>query len=111
MCAERIFTGKEDTQTKHANLQRVCRALDAILISTPFYGTITEHLGLYSDVKLYPIHLDCEVGAAPALEQLMLFSAVITGGDGWCFYLPLLGCFISRPVAKMADFSTSLLIN
>lgn len=34
-----------------------------MLISTPFYGTITEHLGLYNDVKLYHIHLDSEVGA------------------------------------------------
>ncbi|XP_056909084.1 1-aminocyclopropane-1-carboxylate synthase-like protein 1 [Takifugu flavidus] len=38
----------------------ICDPKDAILISTPFYGAITEHLGLYSDVKLYHIHLDCE---------------------------------------------------
>lgn len=34
---------------------------DAVLISTPFYGVITEDLQLYSDVKLFHVPLDCEV--------------------------------------------------
>nr|XP_033940635.1 1-aminocyclopropane-1-carboxylate synthase-like protein 1 isoform X1 [Pseudochaenichthys georgianus] len=33
---------------------------DAVLISTPFYGVITEDLQLYSDVKLFHVPLDCE---------------------------------------------------
>lgn len=36
--------------------------LDAILIPTPFYGVITEDIQLYSDVKLFHVPLDCEVG-------------------------------------------------
>uniref|UniRef100_A0A3Q0QQ29 1-aminocyclopropane-1-carboxylate synthase homolog (Arabidopsis)(non-functional) n=1 Tax=Amphilophus citrinellus TaxID=61819 RepID=A0A3Q0QQ29_AMPCI len=36
--------------------------VDAILIPTPFYGVITEDLHLYSDVKLFHVPLDCEVG-------------------------------------------------
>lgn len=40
----------------------VCAILDAILIPTPFYGAIAEDLQLYSDVALYHIPLDCEVG-------------------------------------------------
>ncbi|KAK5867635.1 hypothetical protein PBY51_012105 [Eleginops maclovinus] len=38
----------------------ICDPQDAILISTPFYGVITEDLQLYSDVKLFHIPLDCE---------------------------------------------------
>lgn len=38
------------------------RFVDAILIPTPFYGVITEDLHLYSDVKLFHVPLDCEVG-------------------------------------------------
>uniref|UniRef100_A0A672FTT9 1-aminocyclopropane-1-carboxylate synthase-like protein 1 n=1 Tax=Salarias fasciatus TaxID=181472 RepID=A0A672FTT9_SALFA len=33
---------------------------DAILIPTPFYGVITEDLGLYSEVKLFHVPLECE---------------------------------------------------
>lgn len=36
--------------------------VDAILIPTPFYGVITEDFDLYSDVKLFHVPLDCEVG-------------------------------------------------
>lgn len=82
-----------------------------MLISTPFYGAITEHLGLYTDVKLYHIHLDSEVGVrvlcVHVFKQLTLFSPLIIGGVVWYFYFPLLGCIISRPMAGMADFSTS----
>lgn len=39
-----------------------CPVVDAILIPTPFYGVITEDLHLYSDVKLFHVPLDCEVG-------------------------------------------------
>lgn len=63
-----------------------------MLVSTPFYGAITEHLGLYTDVKLYHIHLDSEVGVrvlrVHMLEQLMLFSPLIIGGDAWYFIFP-----------------------
>uniref|UniRef100_UPI003AAA7613 1-aminocyclopropane-1-carboxylate synthase-like protein 1 isoform X2 n=1 Tax=Centroberyx gerrardi TaxID=166262 RepID=UPI003AAA7613 len=38
----------------------ICDPEDAILIPTPFYGVITEHLHLYSDVKLFHVPLDCE---------------------------------------------------
>uniref|UniRef100_A0A3Q1CLF0 Aminotransferase class I/classII domain-containing protein n=1 Tax=Amphiprion ocellaris TaxID=80972 RepID=A0A3Q1CLF0_AMPOC len=37
--------------------------VDAILMPTPFYGVITEDLHLYSDVKLFHVPLDCEVGS------------------------------------------------
>uniref|UniRef100_A0A8C8JAT1 Aminotransferase class I/classII large domain-containing protein n=1 Tax=Oncorhynchus tshawytscha TaxID=74940 RepID=A0A8C8JAT1_ONCTS len=37
----------------------VC-VLDAILIPTPFYGVITEDVHLYSGVRLFHVHLDCE---------------------------------------------------
>lgn len=40
----------------------VFHVVDAILIPTPFYGVITEDLDLYSDVKLFHVPLDCEVG-------------------------------------------------
>lgn len=40
----------------------VFHVVDAILIPTPFYGVITEDLHLYSDVKLFHVPLDCEVG-------------------------------------------------
>uniref|UniRef100_A0A8D0AHP9 1-aminocyclopropane-1-carboxylate synthase-like protein 1 n=1 Tax=Sander lucioperca TaxID=283035 RepID=A0A8D0AHP9_SANLU len=40
----------------------VFHVVDAILIPTPFYGVITEDLQLYSDVKLFHVPLDCEVG-------------------------------------------------
>ena len=36
--------------------------VDAILIPTPFYGMITGDILLYSDVKLFHVPLDCEVG-------------------------------------------------
>uniref|UniRef100_UPI0037E839FD 1-aminocyclopropane-1-carboxylate synthase-like protein 1 n=1 Tax=Semicossyphus pulcher TaxID=241346 RepID=UPI0037E839FD len=38
----------------------ICDPQDAILISTPFYGCITEDLLFYSDVKLFHVPLDCE---------------------------------------------------
>lgn len=41
----------------------VCAILEAVLIPTPFYGVIAEDLQLYSDVALYHVPLDCEVGA------------------------------------------------
>ena len=40
----------------------VFHVADAVLIPTPFYGVITEDLHLYSDVKLFHVPLDCEVG-------------------------------------------------
>lgn len=36
----------------------VCRIVDVILIPTPFYGAITEDMQLYSDVRLYHVHLE-----------------------------------------------------
>uniref|UniRef100_A0A672FND4 1-aminocyclopropane-1-carboxylate synthase-like protein 1 n=1 Tax=Salarias fasciatus TaxID=181472 RepID=A0A672FND4_SALFA len=39
----------------------ICDPKDAILIPTPFYGVITEDLGLYSEVKLFHVPLECEV--------------------------------------------------
>uniref|UniRef100_A0A8C6NZ47 1-aminocyclopropane-1-carboxylate synthase homolog (inactive) n=1 Tax=Nothobranchius furzeri TaxID=105023 RepID=A0A8C6NZ47_NOTFU len=39
----------------------ICDPKDAILIPTPFYGVITDDVDLYSDVKLFHVHLDCEV--------------------------------------------------
>uniref|UniRef100_H3D3P3 1-aminocyclopropane-1-carboxylate synthase homolog (Arabidopsis)(non-functional) n=1 Tax=Tetraodon nigroviridis TaxID=99883 RepID=H3D3P3_TETNG len=41
----------------------VCDPKDAMLVATPFYGAITEHLGLYTDVKLYHVHLDSEASS------------------------------------------------
>ncbi|XP_015820297.3 1-aminocyclopropane-1-carboxylate synthase-like protein 1 isoform X1 [Nothobranchius furzeri] len=38
----------------------ICDPKDAILIPTPFYGVITDDVDLYSDVKLFHVHLDCE---------------------------------------------------
>ncbi|KAM9352489.1 1-aminocyclopropane-1-carboxylate synthase-like protein 1 [Symphorus nematophorus] len=38
----------------------ICDPKDAVLISTPFYGVITEDLHLYSDVRLFHVPLDCE---------------------------------------------------
>uniref|UniRef100_A0A672FNC3 1-aminocyclopropane-1-carboxylate synthase-like protein 1 n=1 Tax=Salarias fasciatus TaxID=181472 RepID=A0A672FNC3_SALFA len=38
----------------------ICDPKDAILIPTPFYGVITEDLGLYSEVKLFHVPLECE---------------------------------------------------
>lgn len=38
----------------------ICDPKDAILIPTPFYGVITEDVGLYADVKLFHVPLDCE---------------------------------------------------
>lgn len=102
---------EEQTLINQTILCHVCHVADAMLISTPFYGAITEHLGLYTDVKLYHIHLDSEVGVrvlrVHVPDQLTLISALIIGGAVWCFYFPLLGCVISRPVARMADFFTS----
>lgn len=45
-----------------ATYHRVFHVPDAILIPTPFYGVITEDLDLYSEVKLFHVPLDCEVG-------------------------------------------------
>lgn len=44
--------------------------VDAILIPTPFYGVITEDLNLYSDVKLFHVPLDCEVGKQNLIRLL-----------------------------------------
>uniref|UniRef100_A0A8C4GNA4 Aminotransferase class I/classII large domain-containing protein n=1 Tax=Dicentrarchus labrax TaxID=13489 RepID=A0A8C4GNA4_DICLA len=52
--------------------------VDAILIPTPFYGVITEDLHLYSDVKLFHIPLDCEVGIQ-SLIYLSLYIFLQTG--------------------------------
>uniref|UniRef100_A0A3P8XEC9 1-aminocyclopropane-1-carboxylate synthase-like protein 1 n=1 Tax=Esox lucius TaxID=8010 RepID=A0A3P8XEC9_ESOLU len=41
-----------------------CRMALAILIPTPFYGSISEDIHLYSAVRLYHVHLDCEVGVS-----------------------------------------------
>uniref|UniRef100_A0A673WI52 1-aminocyclopropane-1-carboxylate synthase-like protein 1 n=1 Tax=Salmo trutta TaxID=8032 RepID=A0A673WI52_SALTR len=38
----------------------LCDPEDAILIPTPFYGVITEDVHLYSSVRLFHVHLDCE---------------------------------------------------
>lgn len=38
----------------------ICDPKDAILITTPFYGAITEDLDFYADVKLFHVPLDCE---------------------------------------------------
>lgn len=46
--------------------------VDAILIPTPFYGVITEDLHLYSDVKLFHVPLDCEVGILITVVQYVL---------------------------------------
>lgn len=52
----------------------VFHVLDAILIPTPFYGVITEDLHLYSDVKLFHVPLDCEVGKKkPDLHAVNMF--------------------------------------
>lgn len=40
----------------------VFHVVDAILIPTPFYGAIMDDLYLYSDVRLFHVPLDCEVG-------------------------------------------------
>ncbi|KAJ8252642.1 hypothetical protein COCON_G00219540 [Conger conger] len=39
----------------------ICDPGDAVLIPTPFYGSIKEDVGLYSGVRLVHTHLDCEV--------------------------------------------------
>ncbi|KAL0968418.1 hypothetical protein UPYG_G00266620 [Umbra pygmaea] len=38
----------------------LCDPGDAILIPTPFYGSIAEDVSLYGGVQLYHVHLDCE---------------------------------------------------
>lgn len=48
--------------------------VDAILIPTPFYGVITEDLHLYSDVKLFHVPLDCEVGSRNNPSYLQHFA-------------------------------------
>lgn len=50
----------------------VFHVVDAILIPTPFYGVITEDLHLYSDVKLFHVPLDCEVGIPITVVQYVL---------------------------------------
>lgn len=50
----------------------VFHVVDAILIPTPFYGVITEDLHLYSDVKLFHVPLDCEVGILITVVQYVL---------------------------------------
>ena len=50
------------TYIVYLNVSCVSHFVDAILIPTPFYGVITEDLHLYSDVKLFHVPLDCEVG-------------------------------------------------
>lgn len=49
------------------------RVVDVILIPTPFYGVITEDLLLYSDVRLFHVPLDCEVGL-----QSLIYCTVLT---------------------------------
>lgn len=46
--------------------------VDAILIPTPFYGVITEDVHLYSDVKLFHVPLDCEVGKRICFHSVIL---------------------------------------
>lgn len=58
-----------------AACHRVFHVPDAILIPTPFYGVITEDLDLYSEVKLFHVPLDCEVGK-PRLVYLQCFLCV-----------------------------------
>lgn len=55
-----------------ATYHRVFHVPDAILIPTPFYGVITEDLDLYSEVKLFHVPLDCEVG----MQRLVYFLCV-----------------------------------
>uniref|UniRef100_A0A8C5E5P8 1-aminocyclopropane-1-carboxylate synthase-like protein 1 n=1 Tax=Gouania willdenowi TaxID=441366 RepID=A0A8C5E5P8_GOUWI len=38
----------------------ICDPKDVVLIPTPFYGAIAEDVGLYSDVKLFHVPLECE---------------------------------------------------
>ncbi|KAJ8003008.1 hypothetical protein DPEC_G00164910 [Dallia pectoralis] len=38
----------------------ICDPGEAILIPTPFYGSISEDIHLYSGVRLYHVNLDCE---------------------------------------------------
>lgn len=45
--------------------------VDAILIPTPFYGAITDDILLYSDVRLFHVPLDCEVGILDHLQSLV----------------------------------------
>lgn len=54
----------------------VFHVVDAILIPTPFYGVITEDLQLYSDVKLFHVPLDCEVGIQSLIDLQSLCACV-----------------------------------
>lgn len=53
----------------------LCAILEAVLIPTPFYGAITEDLQLYSDVALYHVPLDCEVGAVGRCTSALVFPS------------------------------------
>lgn len=65
-----IYPNEEASLGVHSsdNLHRyfVSAVAEAVLIPTPFYGAITEDLQLYSDVALYHVPLDCEVGTVVA---------------------------------------------
>lgn len=63
----------------------VFHSVDAILIPTPFYGVITEDLHLYSDVKLFHVPLDCEVG----IQSLIYSTCSI------CVYMCLCMCLFN----------------
>uniref|UniRef100_A0AAY4B606 1-aminocyclopropane-1-carboxylate synthase-like protein 1 n=1 Tax=Denticeps clupeoides TaxID=299321 RepID=A0AAY4B606_9TELE len=48
----------------------LCDPEDAILIPTPFYGVITEDVGLYSSARLYHVHLSGEPPFHLTVEKL-----------------------------------------
>lgn len=54
-----------------------------MLISTPFYGVITEDLGFYADVKLYHIHLDSEVGTRLLRMHMLGTADIFTINNRW----------------------------
>lgn len=66
---------------------------DAVLIPTPFYGVITEDLSLYSDVRLFHVPLDCEVGTLVHYTLgIKHFVQYVLSNWAWlplCFYAAL----------------------
>uniref|UniRef100_A0A668RGW8 Aminotransferase class I/classII large domain-containing protein n=1 Tax=Oreochromis aureus TaxID=47969 RepID=A0A668RGW8_OREAU len=69
----------------------------AILIPTPFYGVIIEDLHLYSDVKLFHVPLDCEVGRHnPSYLQHFAFEMDVFG-------LTIRGVILMNPHNPLAE--------
>lgn len=81
---------------------------DAVLISTPFYGVITEDLQLYSDVKLFHVPLDCEVRKESRIYLDCLLCVGVQHVCSICCYCCYITIQIKYTVSHMYNIGIAL---